>query len=213
MAQITSYSTLQDAVTSWLMRGADTTFQADVPTMIQLAEAKLKRDSRVRSNRIVDPVAISSEVLNLPSDYKSLVSLTLTGPTYFGFLNQVSMSEFEDLKGRYGDSAGPPTHFAITGTQLYIHPTPDQAYEARLVYERTITSLSTSTTINWLLTSHPDIYLYATLCEAAPYLKDDNRLQMWQMLLAERLEELHSQRQFSDLSSQAQPNTGVTFGG
>ena len=96
--------------------------------------------------------------------------------------------------------------------QIGLEPTPD-AYVARLVYERTITSLSTSTTINWLLTSHPDIYLYATLCEAAPYLKDDNRLQMWQMLLAERLEELHSQRQFSDLSSQAQPNTGVTFGG
>lgn len=213
MAQITSYSTLQDAVTSWLMRGADTTFQADVPTMIQLAEARLKRDPRVRQNRIVESLAVSTEQLNLPSDFKSLVSLALTGGTYFGPLKQVSLNEFEDLKAQQGDSSGVPTHFAIAGTLMYVHKTPDQAYTARFVYERTITSLSASVTTNWLLTSHPDIYLYATLCEAAPYLKDDNRLQMWQALLEQKLEELNSQRQFNDLSAQAQPATGVVFGG
>jgi hypothetical protein len=30
-----------------------------------------------------------------------------------------------------------------------------------------------------LLTKSPDLYLYSTLLEAAPYLKDDERLQVW----------------------------------
>lgn len=212
MAKITTYSTLQDNITSWMMRGADTTFQADVPTMIQLAEAKLKRDRRVRQQRI-ESVSLSTESPALPSDLKTIISLTLTGPTYFGPLDQVSMNEFEDLKVRDGDSAGPPAYFAIAGTALYIHPTPDQAYSARLSYERTITALSDSNTVNWLLTNYPDIYLYASLLEAAPYLKDDERLPVWAQMLEDRIESLHEQRQDYYLSSQAQPNTGIVFGG
>lgn len=33
---------------------------------------------------------------------------------------------------------------------------------------------------NWLLTAHPDIYLYGTLVELAPYLKDDARVPVWE---------------------------------
>ena len=31
----------------------------------------------------------------------------------------------------------------------------------------------------WLLTTAPDLYLYGTLMEAAPYLDDDQRIQTW----------------------------------
>lgn len=33
---------------------------------------------------------------------------------------------------------------------------------------------------NWLLTAHPDIYLYGTLVESAPYLRDEERLPVWE---------------------------------
>lgn len=33
---------------------------------------------------------------------------------------------------------------------------------------------------NWLLTAHPDVYLYGTLVESAPYLKDDARVAVWE---------------------------------
>jgi len=213
MAQITSYSTLQDQVVSHLMRGADSAFIADVPTLIQLAEARLKRDRRVRQAWVVDPVAVGSEIITLPTDFKSLISFTLTGPTYFGPLTQVSMNELEDLKQSQGDASGVPSHFALVGGKLYIHKVPGETYSGRIVYERTITNLSSTTTTNWLLTNHPDIYLYSVLMEAAPYLKDDNRLQAWEAIREQRLEDLNAQRQDLDLSSQAQPNTGVVFGG
>lgn len=212
MAKITTYSTLQDNITSWLMRGADTTFQGDVPTLIQLAEASLKRDKRVRQQR-VENISLSSESPGLPNDLKTIISLTLTGPTHFGPLKQVSMNEFEDLKDKYGDAAGVPTHFAIAGTSLWVHPTPGETYTGRLVYERTITNLSDANTTNWLLTNHPDIYLYASLLEAAPYLKDDERIAVWASTLEARIESLNEQRQDYYLSAQAQPSTGVVFGG
>lgn len=32
---------------------------------------------------------------------------------------------------------------------------------------------------NWLITAHPDVYLYGALVESAPYLKDDARIATW----------------------------------
>lgn len=212
MAQITDYATLKDQVVSHLMRGADADFIADVPTLVQMAESRLKRDPRVRQQSVT-ALSISSETASLPTDLKTINSLVLTGPTYFGPLVQVSMNEFEGLKQSQGDAAGVPTHFALVGTAVYYHKTPDQAYAGRLVYERTISSLSDSNTTNWLLVNHPDIYLYSVLVEAAPYLKDDNRLQMWEMLREQRIEDLNAQRQDYYLTAQAQPSTGVVFGG
>ena len=43
---------------------------------------------------------------------------------------------------------------------------------------------------NWLLTSHPDIYLYGTLVQASPYLMDQESGKIWDGLLARSLLEL-----------------------
>lgn len=43
---------------------------------------------------------------------------------------------------------------------------------------------------NWLLTAHPDIYLYGTLVEAAPFLKDDARVPVWEARLQDAIESL-----------------------
>jgi hypothetical protein len=58
-----------------------------------------------------------------------------------------------------------------------------------MVYWQTITALLAST--NWLVENHPDVYLYATLMEAAPYLKADPRIEVWKGFLEEALEGIH----------------------
>tara|TARA_R100000329_G_scaffold122958_1_gene101526 strand:- start:5022 stop:6254 length:1233 start_codon:yes stop_codon:yes gene_type:complete len=47
-----------------------------------------------------------------------------------------------------------------------------------------VTALSSSNTTNFILTNHPDLYLYASLSEAAPYLGQDDRLGVWRDLYA-----------------------------
>jgi hypothetical protein len=39
--------------------------------------------------------------------------------------------------------------------------------------------LSSSVPCNWLLRSHPDAYLYGSLMQAAPFLRDDERIPVW----------------------------------
>jgi hypothetical protein len=46
-----------------------------------------------------------------------------------------------------------------------------------LSYYGKIPSLSAGA--NWLITNFPDVYLYATLLEAAPYMGNDARIDVW----------------------------------
>ena len=60
----------------------------------------------------------------------------------------------------------------------------------RRVFQR-VPALSDSAPTNWLLEDHRDIYRLAALAESAPYLKDDERLVVWETQLDRRLEDLH----------------------
>ncbi|MEI9890926.1 MAG: hypothetical protein WDN45_10435 [Caulobacteraceae bacterium] len=72
--------------------------------------------------------------------------------------------------------------YGLYGGQLRLHPAPDQAYAAELVYLQTIPALSQTNPSNWLLAAHPDAYLYGALAQSAPYLKADERLSTWSSL-------------------------------
>ena len=68
---------------------------------------------------------------------------------------------------------------------------------------KSVTSLSVSNTTNWLLTAHPDAYLYGSLLEAAPYLMDDARLAMWATALERVLAEIRHPDSSANLTSYA----------
>jgi hypothetical protein len=66
-------------------------------------------------------------------------------------------------------------------------PAPDSTYTGELTYYAKIPALSDAATTNWLLGVAPDVYLYGSLMEAAPYLDDDARVQTWGGLLEQAM--------------------------
>jgi hypothetical protein len=70
-------------------------------------------------------------------------------------------------------------------------PTPDRNYSIEMVYRANIPSLATNAG-NWLLTLAPDLYLYGTLLESAPYIKEDGRIQTWGLGLTAALNDLNA---------------------
>jgi hypothetical protein len=55
-----------------------------------------------------------------------------------------------------------------------------------------VPALSGTNATNWLLTEAPDVYLYGALVHTAPYLKDDARIQVWEALFAQGIENLRT---------------------
>jgi hypothetical protein len=60
-----------------------------------------------------------------------------------------------------------------------------------------IPALSTSTTTNFLLEAAPDVYLYGTLVAAVPFLRGDERVQAFEQLFQNAMDEY---RRADDLS-------------
>jgi hypothetical protein len=173
---ITSYSELQTAVENWTAR---TDLTDLIPDWITLAESDFNRKIRVRQMMVTQTTTPSSGQFSLPTDYLAHVNVTYTG-SFNRNLQYVHPSQFAE---RYPDSPSDvPRIFTVMGTTdsvgvVKIMPT--DADEVDFTYYQKITALSTSNTSNWLLSAHPDVYLFGTLVEACAYTKDYDQAAIW----------------------------------
>lgn len=190
---ISTYATLQTAVANWLARD-DLTLR--IPEFISLAEAKFNRELRCnqmekRSTATVNLASTEPEFIALPGDFQTMRRVRLssvTGKPRLDFLSGAQADEY-----RYGISnvASRPKYFTIFGDEMELISTPDLAYTIEMVY-RAYVGLSDTVTTNWLLTLAPDAYLYGTLMESAPYIKEDARIGTWAAGLKYAMDGLNS---------------------
>ena len=165
---ITTYSELQTAISGFLNRSDLTSV---IPDFISLAEADLNRRVRHWRMEARTTITIDARFEDLPSDWLETVRFHLTtGDTHA--MEPASQAEMIRMRQARQDSAGRPAYYSLTGGQFEFFPTPDATYTGELVYLAKIPALSVGAPTNWLLTQAPDAYLYGSLVQANPYLKD-----------------------------------------
>jgi hypothetical protein len=177
-----TYAGLQASVADWLNR-AD--LAAVVPDFIAIAEAQISRrllmDGPVRMMMGRSDAAITAEFTDAPSDFMGARTITVSGADTASGLLQLQIAtpdEINDLKAFHAGQDGPPRRFAVVGTSLQFWPWNGTSVAAELTYWQRLPALAGAGS-NWLLSAHPDAYLYGALLQAAPYLKDDTRVAMW----------------------------------
>lgn len=191
---LSNYTDLQAAVASWLHR-ADLT--ANIPDFIALAEARIARDLRLRSQvTSANIITVANQrSASLPTGWLEFENVTITG-TPDQQLTYVNIQYLDTKYPGNGDTGKPVVH-SIEGQSILMGPTPDAAYTISTLYYKRWDALATVST-NWLLTNHPNIYLFATLAEAAPFLMDDARAVMWETKYASDVRALEN----SDMAGQ-----------
>lgn len=174
MALDGTYAGLKASVADFLNR-ADLT--SAIPDFIVLAEAEMNRRIVSRRNIARSTVTINSEFVTAPTDIYKIAWLYYTdipslSPTYFTPAN--FPLELATITAR-------PRWYTLQAStaQFRFGPAPDATYTAALTYWARLAALSSA---NWLLTDHPDIYLYGALKHSAPYLVDDKRIAVWEGL-------------------------------
>ena len=65
-------------------------------------------------------------------------------------------------------------------THWLVAPTPDLAYSMEVSYYERVQPLDSTNQTNWFTQYAPQAMLYGTLLQAMPFLKNDERFQMWQ---------------------------------
>ena len=196
---ISNYTQLVSTIAEYLARDDLTARIPDFPT---LTEAKLNRvlfvpQMEVRSSTVVDIGSNEPEFITLPSDFQTMRRVRLSSVTGKPRLQFMTGTQTDDLRYSRDNIPGQPVYFAITGTELELLPTPNEAYTLEMTYRAMIPALTSSNQTNWLLTMAPDLYLYGTLLEASPYIMNDERLGVWASAVSTVIDQLniHGERQ------------------
>jgi len=185
---LTTYTELKSSLADWLNRTDLTSAIAD---FISLAEAQMERQLRTRQMivRANATFAAAAEYGTVPDDFLETKSIKLdTNPVTS--LSFQTIEAMDQLSNTTYLSSGKPLYFTVVGNQFRLLPIPDGAYTAELVYYAKLTKLSSTVATNFLLTQAPDVYLYGSLLQAAPYLQDDARISVWSSLYLAGLEQL-----------------------
>lgn len=194
---ITDFTTLKTVAVEYLAREGDSTLIARVPTFIQLFEAKMNRmlfvpQMEKRSTATVNTASTEPEFIALPGDFQSMRTARLSGVTGKPRLSFMTPTQLEDYRYSIDNVTGQPIYFSVFGDEMELAPTPNEDYTLEVIYRSYLPALSDSNTTNWLLTLAPDLYLYGTLLESAPYIKEDGRIQTWAAGVSTALNDLNN---------------------
>ena len=186
---ITTKAELHTAVANWLNR-SDLTSR--IPEFIALAAASFNRTLRTRDMLTRATTSTSAQYVALPSDFLEMLNVELTSTDPPRRLLYATSDRSDDYREQNSNKTGIPVHYTIEGKAIQLNPTPDVSYTVQMSYFQDIPALSAlaDSGNNWLLTTHPDCYLYSTLMHASPYLMDPQSAQMWSQALEKATNEL-----------------------
>lgn len=185
MAVITSYETLQTAVGDYLARNDLTTF---VPNFVQNFEERFYRQPMNWGPWMESLLSFTTVggVGTVPSDYLGLKHAYLSVAPTSG-LDRLSA---QALYAKYprGGTTGRPRFIARDRGTFVFGPSPDSDYAVLgTYYAKPSLIRNDSDGVNWLTTNAPDLMLYGSLMEAAPFLKDDGRIAVWRDFYSDAL--------------------------
>ncbi len=188
---ISTKAELHTAVANWLNR-SDLTDR--IAEFISLAEAQLNRLLRTREMLTRATASAASQYVSLPTDYLEMMNIELSGTSPPKRLVYITSDRSDDYREKQNNKTGKPNYYTIEGTSIQLLPTPDTTYTLQLNYFQDIPALSglADSGNNWLLVSHPDIYLFGTLLQSAPYLMDPQSIGTWGTMYTQALQELQT---------------------
>ena len=192
MAVITNYATLQTAVGDYLARDD---LSGWIPNFIQNAENKLRRTLNLRNEETALSVSISSGVAAVPSTFKAL-KFAYYDRSPIQLLRWVSINElYNDYPNR---ATGVPCVISREGANFVFGPASNDGTLKGIYYAKKDPLRTTDP--SWYATNAPEVLLYGSLLEAAPFLINDERIPVWQMFFNERVETLKEEQVNSEHS-------------
>lgn len=188
MATTTTFTTLQQDIRRYLERGftlaSDAIVYEQIPRLINLAERRIARELKVQGliNVVTSTMQPGLAVYPKPDRWRTTVSFN------YGIDNQYQQlfpRSYEYVRSYWPnrDETGVPLFYADYDYNNWIvSPTPDQAYPFEVLVYQLLPLLDDANQTNWLTEYAPQVLLYASLLEATPFLKNDERIGVWQQM-------------------------------
>jgi len=180
-ASVMTYNSLVENIESYLERN-DTATLNKIPLFIMLAEQVIASRIKFLGNLTVNTsnMVTSNAVIAKPARWHKTVSMNVT---IAGNREPVLLRKYEYLRNYFPDptATGIPKYYAdYDYSNWLVAPTPAAAYAFEVLYYERVQPLETSNQTNWFTSYAPQALLYGSLLQAMPFLKNDDRIPMWQ---------------------------------
>ncbi|WP_332763921.1 phage adaptor protein [Phenylobacterium sp.] len=171
---ISTFSELKTAAANWLER-SDLTDR--IPEFIALGEAVINAQLKMRtaeSDAALTGV-VNSRLIALPAGYRQPRALWIVRSSGAREALRPTLPELH-----LADTAsGEPRSWCVDGTNIAFERPCDQAYSFVLRMVGGL-ALSDASPTNLILTNYPNLYLFAALKEAGPFLRDNDLISMFE---------------------------------
>ena len=191
VAQVMTYDSLVENIQSYLERTDQATLDK-IPLFIMLAEQVIASQIKFLGNLTVQTSAMvqGANVINKPARWHKTVSMNITvaGKRY-----PVLLRRYEYLREYWPDPAQedvPKFYCDYDYTHWMVAPTPDAAYDFEVLYYERIQPLDSSNQTNWFTIYAPQALLYGSLLQSMSFLKNDERVPLWQGMYDQAMQTL-----------------------
>ena len=180
-ASVMTYDSLVENIQSYLER-SDTATLEKIPLFIMLAEQIIASQIKFLGNLTVNTSTMTATqaIIDKPARWHKTVSMNIV---VAGSRQPVLLRKYEYLREYWPDATetGTPVYYGdYDYTHWLVAPTPDVDYTFEVLYYERIQPLDSSKQTNWFTTYAPQALLYGSLLQAMPFLKNDERMPMWQ---------------------------------
>jgi hypothetical protein len=94
---------------------------------------------------------------------------------------------FESAEG----ASDGPRFYARHGNIIELSPIPEQDTTLNLIYVRRLVKFTDDADTDEILTNYPNIYIYAAMVEAGPFIVDDKMAARWRAYYQEEVDKLN----------------------
>lgn len=184
MSYSMTYDSLLVDVRRYLERGftpeSDAIVYEQLPRLVTLAERRIARELKIEGfiRPVQTPLQPGVAVYPKPDRWRDTVSMSADNVPLLA-------RSYEYIRNYWPDEAatGTPKYYADYDYQHWIlAPTPAAAQNLEVLVYQQPQLLGDDCQVNWITEYAPDLLLYATLLEATPFLKKDERIGTWQAM-------------------------------
>ena len=176
-----TYDSLVENIQSYLERTDEATLQK-IPLFIMLAEQVIASEIKFLGNLNVanSTMVTGSNLLQKPARWHKTVSMNIT---VAGERQPVLLRTYEYLReySPNDTTTGIPKYYCDYNYDHWlVAPTPNLPYNFEVLYYERVQPLDSDNQTNWFTIYAPQALLYGSLLQAMPFLKNDERMPMWQ---------------------------------
>lgn len=184
-----TYSSLLNDMRAYLERGAtlatDPTVYEQLPSLINLAERRLARELKIQGTVTVmtGNFLAGTAVYAKPNRWRETVSMNWGSGTGNNNRQEIFPRSYEYCRSYWTNDTqtGSPRFYAdYDYSNWLIVPTPSANSPFEVLFYEQPPYLDDTTQTNWWTEYAPNALLYASLLEAAPFLKNPEAIQVWE---------------------------------